>query len=220
MTFPIRKRINTELFIDGTAALFMLETRIRDDQQRGSTCKTDCWGGTYTLRWKGVGMRVQAAACLEINLARMRKKLNIFIEVSWMWKLRKRFNYEPILRYYLYNPLHFCCKFFRFWPTQLIHPHLSDLSCIAGCIYFLCNWFKLVMGLGQKILTCVGLGQPFMFGFGKFPLKMSNFSIKFLLGPKIFFRVGSKTIRVKGGSASCSKSKHGVGQGPSLIQAF
>jgi len=57
------------------------------------------------------------------------------------------------------------------------------------------------------------------FGFGKFPLKMSNFSIFFPLEKKKSLRVGSKSIRVKGWSASYLlrvKSKLASGQGPSL----
>jgi len=40
MTFPIKKRTNTKLFIDGTAVLYMLETWIRNDQEKGSTSGT------------------------------------------------------------------------------------------------------------------------------------------------------------------------------------
>jgi len=55
------------------------------------------------------------------------------------------------------------------------------------------------------------------FGFGKFPLKTSNFSF----GSKKISsgRVGSKSTWVKGGSASyllLVKSMLGLGQGPSL----
>jgi len=53
------------------------------------------------------------------------------------------------------------------------------------------------MGPGQKFLTCVWLGQFFValgwvshlwlgFGFGKFPLKIANFSIFFLQIKKLF----------------------------------
>jgi len=54
----------------------------------------------------------------------------------------------------------------------------------------------------------------FGFGFGKFPLKISNFSI-------FSFRVGSKSTQVKSRLTSYLvrvKSKLGPGQGPSLIQ--
>jgi len=81
---------------------------------------------------------------------------------------------------------------------------------------------KLVMGPGQKILTRVGSGQPFMvwLEFGKFPLKMSNFSIFSPSGQKKLLRVGLESTRVKAGSASYLlrvKSKLGSGQGPSLV---
>jgi len=34
-TFPIKKRINTELFIDRTATLYMVETQIREEITEG-----------------------------------------------------------------------------------------------------------------------------------------------------------------------------------------
>jgi len=79
--------------------------------------------------------------------------------------------------------------------------------------------FTIVMGPGQKIL-CLGSGRVshlwFGFKFGKFPLKMSNFSI-FSLRVKInIFGSGRKVP----GSASYLlriKSKLGSGQGPSLL---
>jgi len=55
--------------------------------------------------------------------------------------------------------------------------------------------------------------------FGKFPLKMSNFSIFFPSGQKKLLRVGSESTRVKAGLASYLlrvKSKLGSSQGPSL----
>jgi len=88
------------------------------------------------------------------------------------------------------------------------------------------------MGPGQKFLTRVGsifvarIGSGrvshLWFGseFGKFPLKTSNFSIFFSLGQKKSLRVGSESIRVKGGSASYLlrvKSKLGSSRGPSLL---
>jgi len=51
--------------------------------------------------------------------------------------------------------------------------------------------------------------------FGKFPLKMSNFSIFFPSGQKKLLWVGSESTRVKAGSASYLlrvKSKLGSGQ--------
>jgi len=83
-------------------------------------------------------------------------------------------------------------------------------------------YFSIVMGSGQTFLTRVGLifcgsGRVSHLWFGlkfrKFPLKMSNFSIFSL-------RVGSKSTRVKSGSAFYLmrvKSKLGSGQGPSLL---
>jgi len=95
-----------------------------------------------------------------------------------------------------------------------------------------------VMGPGQKFLTRVGSGQFFVarvglgqvgsgrvshlwfgFEFGKFPLKMSNFSIFLPFGSKKSLQVGSESTRVGGGSASYLlwvKSKLRSGQGPSL----
>jgi len=55
--------------------------------------------------------------------------------------------------------------------------------------------------------------------FGKFPLKISNFSIFFPSGQKKLLRVGSESTRVKAWLASYLlrvKSKLGSGQGPSL----
>jgi len=85
------------------------------------------------------------------------------------------------------------------------------------------------MGPGQKFLTRVGSGQFFVtrvgsgrvshlwFGleFGKFPLKMSNFSIFSPSGQKKLLQVGSERTRVKAGSASYLlrvKSKLGSGR--------
>jgi len=48
------------------------------------------------------------------------------------------------------------------------------------------NLHVVVMGLSQKLLTRVG------FGFGKFPLKISNFSILFPLGQKNLLGLGQK----------------------------
>jgi len=50
VTFPINKRINTELFIDRTAALFIEETRIRDGANQGDEPVTLVdWGIEYAL---------------------------------------------------------------------------------------------------------------------------------------------------------------------------
>jgi len=73
----------------------------------------------------------------------------------------------------------------------------------------------------------VGLGRVshlwFGFEFGKFPLKMSNFSIFFPSGKKKSLRVRLESTRVEGGSASYllrAKSKLRSGQGPSLLLNF
>jgi len=75
-------------------------------------------------------------------------------------------------------------------------------------------------GSRSKIFDPGRVSNPwFEFGFGKFPLKMSNFSIFFPLGQIKSLGVGSKSTRVKGRSASyllLVKIKLGSGQGPSL----
>jgi len=72
------------------------------------------------------------------------------------------------------------------------------------------------IGSGWVRSATFGLGL----GFRKFPLKITNFSIFLLSGHKKYFRVGSKSIRVKDGSAPYLlqiKSMLSLGQGPSLI---
>jgi len=90
--------------------------------------------------------------------------------------------------------------------------------------------FKLVMGpgsnyydLGQVGSIFCGSGRVshlwFGFEFGKFPLKMTNFSIFFPSDKKKSLQAGSESTWVEGGSASYLlwvKSKLGSGQGPSL----
>jgi len=74
-----------------------------------------------------------------------------------------------------------------------------SIFCRSGCVSHLC------------------LG----FGFEKFPLKMSNFSIVFPSGQKKSLQVGLKSTWVKSGLAShllWVKSKSGLGQGPSLLR--
>jgi len=80
------------------------------------------------------------------------------------------------------------------------------------------------MGPGQKFLTRIASGRVshlwFAFVFGKFPLKMSNFSNFFLLGQKKSHLVGSNSTQVKGGPASGllrAKSMLVLGQAPSLV---
>jgi len=71
------------------------------------------------------------------------------------------------------------------------------------------------MGLGQKILTQVGFGQFFVarvgFWVGKFPLKITKFSICWVKKYWAKGRLASYLLQVK--------SKLGSGQGPSLIRA-
>jgi len=76
-------------------------------------------------------------------------------------------------------------------------------------------------GSGSKIFDPGQVSHLwFGFEFQKFPLKMSNFSIFFLLGQKKLLQVGSESTRVKAGLASFLlrvKCKLGSGQGPSLM---
>jgi len=77
-------------------------------------------------------------------------------------------------------------------------------------------------GSGSKIFD-LGRISHLWFGleFGKFSLKMSNFSIFFPLDQKKLLRVGPESTQVKAGLASYLlrvKSKLGSGQGPSLIE--
>jgi len=71
----------------------------------------------------------------------------------------------------------------------------------------LINFFlalKLVLGPGQKFLTRVGSGQPFMVWvwIWKISLKNVKFFNFFLSGQKKSLRVGSESTRVEGRSAS------------------
>jgi len=61
-----------------------------------------------------------------------------------------------------------------------------------------------VMGPGQIFVARAGSGQVshLRFGFGKFPLKMSNFLLLFPSGQKKSLWVRSKSSRVKGSSNS------------------
>jgi len=81
--------------------------------------------------------------------------------------------------------------------TEKLVPDHNCFSCNLEThlkYYSFSIQIKLAMGPDQKYLSRVGSGQffvarvvsgqPFGFGFGKFPLKMSNFSI-FPLGLKI-----------------------------------
>jgi len=81
--------------------------------------------------------------------------------------------------------------------------------------------FVVVMGPGRVNFLWLGSGRVgsaiYGFGlkFGKFRLKMSNFSIFLPSGQKKSLRVGSESTRVKAGSASYLlrvKSKLGSGR--------
>jgi len=104
-------------------------------------------------------------------------------------------------------------------------PNLCIEGSLMGLAFFIAkNACLLVMGPGQKFLTRVrsifcgsGRVSHLWFGleFGKFPLKMSNFSIFFPSGQKKLLRVGSESTQVKAGSASYLlrvKSKLGSGR--------
>jgi len=70
-TFPIKKSVNTELYIDRMAAFCKRETRIRDMTKEGDEADRK---SKYTLRrnvilsLKGVGMKDQVSIYLEMNL--------------------------------------------------------------------------------------------------------------------------------------------------------
>jgi len=80
---------------------------------------------------------------------------------------------------------------------------------------------KVVMGWGQKLLTRVGSGQPFMVWVWIWKISPKNvkFFNFFPMGQKKSIQVGSESTWVKGGSASYIlrvKSKLESGQSPSL----
>jgi len=85
MTFPIKKRINTELSIDKTTACYVGDDRIKDGTN-WPVVQVD-WGSciprteALVLISKGVEMRDQVQACLEMNFTGMGKKLYIFIKI-------------------------------------------------------------------------------------------------------------------------------------------
>jgi len=88
----------------------------------------------------------------------------------------------------------------------------------------------LVMGPSQFFVARVGSDRVshlwFGFEFGKFPLKISNFSIFFLSGQKNIFGSGRKVPGSKAGQpliyceSKVSSGRVGSGQGPSLIGSF
>jgi len=72
MIFPIKNAINIELFIDKKAALHILASQIRDQINKGDQpVALAGWRLQYTLRWKGVGTREQAVACIKMSLKGM-----------------------------------------------------------------------------------------------------------------------------------------------------
>jgi len=78
------------------------------------------------------------------------------------------------------------------------------------------------VGSGQFFVARVGSGQPFMVWVRNWKISAKNvkFFNFFPSGQKKLLRVGSKSTRVKAGSASYLlrvKSMLGSGQGPSLM---
>jgi len=59
----------------------MLETQIMNDQKGGSTSETS-WLERQEYTLKGVGMRDQAAGCLEMKFYGNVKKLKYFVKIS------------------------------------------------------------------------------------------------------------------------------------------
>jgi len=116
-----------------------------------------------------------------------------------------------------------CCCCFSFLPRKVSHskqaalfslPHFLLPTVSSQPLSKRSDYF-LVMGPGQKFLTWVGSGQPFMVWVWIWKISL----LFFLLGSKKSVRVGSKSTRVKGRSASFLlrvKSKLGSGQGSSL----
>jgi len=76
--YRIKKRITVGLFIDGTAALFRGETKIRNKTNNGDQIFDTLWlekqiflvHGCY-IKWKGVGIKDQVTTCLEMSLLGM-----------------------------------------------------------------------------------------------------------------------------------------------------
>jgi len=75
MIFPIKKIINTELFIDRLAAIYIRKTRVRvGAKKEDRPVVLADWRGEYTLRRsvilrsKGVRMRDQVGTCLYMSL--------------------------------------------------------------------------------------------------------------------------------------------------------
>jgi len=76
MTFPIKKRIDTELYIDRTIGLYIVKPRIRVMTDEGN--QPVARAGlrvTFTLRWKDAEMRDRVAACLEMSFMGMWRNL-------------------------------------------------------------------------------------------------------------------------------------------------
>jgi len=69
MTFPIKKRINTELFIDRTAALNIKENWIREETSEGDqpVALVD-WRNEYALRRNAMGRKDWVSTYLKMSL--------------------------------------------------------------------------------------------------------------------------------------------------------
>jgi len=107
-------------------------------------------------------------------------------------------------------------KFTLFLSTYL-RPHTVQFYIQLTCDGSRSKIFSRVGSIfcGSGRVSHLWLG----FGFGKLPLKTSNFSIFFPFDQKNLFGSGQKVPGVKGGLASYLlrvKSKLGAGQGPSL----
>jgi len=87
MTIPIKKRINTELFIDRTAALYIAKW---SDQECGEGGQPLVLGIPYAK--SGQKMRewaTNAAACFEMCLTGKKKRLHIIVKISQLEKSKK-----------------------------------------------------------------------------------------------------------------------------------
>jgi len=130
-----------------------------------------------------------------------------FNEITEKWKLIKRKTF--CTQFDLYNIL----ISLKFWRHQNKIWLLTSGG--SGSKFFDQGWVGSIF-CGSGWVSHLWLG----FEFGKFPLKMSNFSIFCPSGQKKSLRAGSKSSQVKGRSAPYLlrvKVKLGSGQGPSLL---
>jgi len=106
----------------------------------------------------------------------------------------------------------------KFTKKNIFMPVLSDI--IPICLFFV------VMDPDQNILTQVGSANHLWFGsgFGKFPLKIPNFSMFCPSGQKNIFGSGQKVSRSNTGQPLIycwpKECRVGSSQGPSLIFGF